>query len=66
MSVKIVIDSTTDVSRQLLERFTVVPMPILFGEQEYIDGITITRKEFLRQSRIGPRPSMAQNRASIW
>ena len=46
MSVKIVIDSSADLTPEWKNKFTVVPMPIRFGDQEYIDGVTITHREF--------------------
>lgn len=44
--VRLVIDSTVDVAKPLREKFTVVPLSIHFGEQDYVDGITITHQEF--------------------
>ena len=46
MSVRIVIDSTTDLIPQIRDRVTVVPLTIHFGEEEYIDGVTIHTAEF--------------------
>lgn len=46
MNVRIIIDSTTDLIPALKERLTVVPLTVHFGDEEYIDGITITHKEF--------------------
>lgn len=37
MSVRIIVDSTTDMVPQLQGRVTVVPLSIHFGEEEYID-----------------------------
>lgn len=62
MSVKIIIDSTTDIKSEIRERFTVVPLSIRFGEDEYIDGVTITHKEFyekLIESDVMPTTSQA-------
>ena len=44
--VKIIIDSTTDIPKKVKEKFTVVPLTVRFGEEEYIDGVTITHKRF--------------------
>lgn len=41
MSVRIVVDSTADLRDGLQARLTVVPLTIHFGEEEYIDGVTI-------------------------
>lgn len=46
MSVKILIDSTADTTEAVRARCTVVPLTIHFGEEEYIDGVTITHQEF--------------------
>ncbi|MBE6552080.1 MAG: DegV family protein [Ruminococcaceae bacterium] len=44
--VRIVIDSTTDLSEKIKDKLTVVPLTVRFGEEEYIDGITMTHKDF--------------------
>ena len=46
MSIKFIIDSTVDVNPAIRHRFTVVPLTICFGLEEFIDGITITHREF--------------------
>lgn len=46
MNVRIVIDSTSDLTPELKQRLQVLPLTIRFGEEEYIDGITITHNEF--------------------
>lgn len=46
MSVQIIIDSTADLTPQVRERLTIVPLTIRFGEEEYIDGVTIHHREF--------------------
>ena len=62
MSVKIVVESTTDLIPAVKERLTVVPLTIRFGETDYIDGVTITHKEFyekLVESDVLPTTSQA-------
>lgn len=62
MSVRIIIDSTVDVAEELKESFTVVPLTVNFGEEEYIDGVTITRRRFyemLIESSVLPKTSQA-------
>lgn len=62
MSVKIIIDSTTDVNEKIKDKFTVVPLTIHFGEEEYIDGVTITKQGFyekLIESDVMPSTSQA-------
>ena len=46
MNVRIIIDSTADTSHAVRKKFAVVPLTVNFGEAEYIDGVTITHKEF--------------------
>lgn len=46
MNVRIIADSTADLSPQLRERVCVVPLTVHFGEEEYIDGVTIDHKAF--------------------
>lgn len=62
MSVRIVLDSTTDLVPELKNRFTVVPLTVCFGEEEYIDGVTIDHDEFyakLIESDVVPTTSQA-------
>ena len=51
MPVKIVTDSTSDLSPELAKEFNVgiVPVYVRFGEQSYRDGIDITMDEFYRR-----------------
>lgn len=46
MSIRFIIDSTVDLNPAILHRFTVVPLTICFGREEFIDGVTITHREF--------------------
>ena len=46
MSVRIVVDSTADLREEVAKQITVVPLTIRFGEEEYIDGVTIDSKGF--------------------
>ena len=46
MSVRIVIDSTTDVTGDIKAHLMVVPLTIRFGTKEYVDGITMTHRQF--------------------
>lgn len=45
--VKIIADSTCDLSKGLLEKYdiSILPLHILLGETEYLDGVNITPKE---------------------
>ena len=42
--IKIISDSTCDLSKELLERYdiTILPLHVHLGENEYEDGINIT------------------------
>ncbi len=46
MNTKIVIDSTIDLKCEIKETLTKVPLTVHFGDEEYIDGVTITHNEF--------------------
>lgn len=46
MSVQIIIDSTVDLRQDLLSEVKIAPLTIRFGEEEYIDGKTLTKQEF--------------------
>lgn len=46
MSIQIIIDSTTHVSKAIENRFRVVPLTVHFGAQEYLDGVTISGERF--------------------
>ena len=46
MSVRIICDSTADLNPAIAENIQVIPLTIRFGEQEYIDGVTITKRQF--------------------
>lgn len=62
MKVNIIIDSTTDMPSELKNRLTVVPLTVHFGDEEYIDGVTITHREFynkLVESDVLPSTSQA-------
>ncbi len=62
MSVRIIIDSTVDINPKLKNRFTIVPLTVHFGSEEYIDGVTITHKQFyekLIESDVLPTTSQA-------
>lgn len=50
--VKIIADSTCDLSEELLKRYEVelLPLHILLGEEEYEDGVDITPDEIYRWS----------------
>lgn len=46
MGVRIIVDSTADLIPEVQAKVTVVPLTIHFGEEEFIDGVTINSKLF--------------------
>lgn len=46
MSVRIIVDSTTDMTPQVASRVKVVPLTIHFGEKQYVSGVDIDAKKF--------------------
>ena len=46
MSVRIVVDSTANMHESTLSQVTVVPLNVNFGDETYIDGVTIDHKTF--------------------
>lgn len=46
MSVKIIVDSTTDLLPSIREQVTVVPLTVCFGQEDFTDGVTITHEQF--------------------
>ena len=46
MKTRIIVDSTADLAPEIQTRVHVVPLTLHFGDQEYIDGVTIDHKTF--------------------
>lgn len=46
MSVKIIVDSTVDLTPELKSKVKAVPLSVRFGDQEFQDGVTITAETF--------------------
>lgn len=44
--VRIIVDSTADLAKEIESKVKRVPLTIRFGEEEYIDGVTISHTEF--------------------
>lgn len=62
MGVKIVVDSTADLPAPLRSRVGIVPLTIQFGEESFIDGVTIDSHTFyekLEKSDVLPTTSQA-------
>lgn len=69
MCVHIVVDSTADLPKGLEAKLDVVPLTIRFGEEEYIDGVTITHRIFyekLIESDVMPTTSQASPADFDW
>ena len=62
MKTRIIVDSTADLSKKYKERAHIVPLTVHFGDEEYIDGVTIDNKTFyekLIESDVLPTTSQA-------
>ncbi len=62
MKTRIIVDSTADLAAELKNRVHTVPMTVTFGDEEFIDGITIDHKTFyekLIESDVLPKTSQA-------
>lgn len=49
MKTRIIVDSTVDVTDELRQRIHVIPLRVLFGDEEFIDGVTITPRDFYQR-----------------
>lgn len=68
MKTRIIVDSTADLMPEYLERVHVVPLTVLFGDEELIDGVTINKTVFyekLVESDTLPTTSQATPEAFI-
>ena len=62
MKTRIIVDSTADLVPECKNRVSIVPLTVHFGQEEYIDGITIDHKTFyekLVESDVLPTTSQA-------
>ncbi len=46
MSVRIIVDSTADINKTIKDKLLVVPLTVTFGNEEFIDGVTIDHRKF--------------------
>ena len=63
MAVKVVTDSTCDLPKELAQQsdITVIPCSVIFGDEEYKDGLDIGPDEFYRRLVSSPQlPTTAQ------
>ena len=68
MNTRIIVDSTADLVPEIQSRVQVVPLTVHFGEEEFIDGVTIDHKVFyekLIESDVLPTTSQATPDAFI-
>lgn len=49
MNVRIVIDSTADTTPAVREKCAVVPLSVLFGDEQFADGVTLTAEDFYKK-----------------
>ena len=62
MKTRIIVDSTADLTQQYAQRVEIVPLTVHFGDEEFIDGVNITKKGFyekLIESDVMPTTSQA-------
>ncbi len=62
MKTRLIVDSTADLLPQMKEQVHVVPLTVHFGEEEYIDGVTIDHNAFyekLVETDVHPTTSQA-------
>ena len=62
MGIRIIVDSTADLTPQVRERVAVVPLTVHFGDKEFVDGEDITGQKFyemLETSDVLPTTSQA-------
>lgn len=48
MAIKILTDSTADLPKEIVNKYdiTVLPLKVIFGEKEYVDGVDLSPEEF--------------------
>ena len=62
MNIRIITDSAADVAANYRDRIRMVPLIVSFGEEEYLDGVTLSRDEFYKKLETGnvtPRTGQA-------
>ena len=62
MCVRIIVDSSTDVSEEYRKKIQFVPLTVRFGDKEYLDGVEISKHQFyemLVESDVLPTTSQA-------
>ena len=62
MKTRLIVDSTSDLLPQIRQQVHLVPLTVCFGEEEYMDGVTIDHKAFyekLVETDVHPTTSQA-------
>ena len=62
MCVRIIVDSSTNVSEKYREKIQSVPLTVRFGDKEYLDGVELSKHQFyemLVESDVLPTTSQA-------
>lgn len=54
MGIRVIVDSTADLTPQVRERVVVVPLTVHFGEEEFVDGIDLIGAEFYEKLAVSP------------
>ncbi len=51
MAIRIITDSASDISQELAKKWdiTVIPLTVRFGEEEYLDGVTLSGSDFYKK-----------------
>ena len=44
--VRIIVESSSNYAPEIADKLTTIPLIIRFGTEEYIDGVTISHREF--------------------
>ena len=60
MKTRIIVDSTSDLMPNIKEQVHIVPLTVHFGQEEYVDGVTISHKAFyekLVETDVHPPPA---------
>ena len=57
MKVQIIVDSTVDMPEHSRSACRVVPLTVHFGEESFIDGVTLNKQDFYRRLARCPLPA---------
>ncbi|MBO5868639.1 MAG: DegV family protein [Oscillospiraceae bacterium] len=67
MAVQLILDSTADLCHALQGKYPFAPLTLRFGEEEYLDGVEITRQEFYEKLTTNPHhPTTSQAGPDTW